>query len=156
VSSGRTTKERLSGYLQALKTAGLGVNPEYIHQIPGNSAGQGYSASEYFLGLSIRPTAIICYNDMMAVGVLKGLHLAGLRVPEDISITGFDNIMYSDFTVPPLTTIDQPKRFLGAEAGRMVLELLTPDTRSTPNEVKIKRLKGMLLIRQSTAQPKQG
>jgi LacI family transcriptional regulator/LacI family repressor for deo operon, udp, cdd, tsx, nupC, and nupG len=155
-SSGRTTKERLSGYLQAFNTAGLGVNPKYIHQVPGNSAGQGYAASEYFLGLPIRPTAIICYNDMMAVGVLKGLHLAGLRVPEDISVTGFDNIMYSDFTIPPLTTIDQPKRFLGAEAGRMMLELLSPDTLSAPDEIKIKRLKGMLLIRQSTAPPKQG
>ena len=90
---------------------------EYIHQVAGNSARQGYDAMDYFLGLTIRPTALICYNDMMAVGVLKGLHQAGLQVPEDISVTGFDNIMVSDFTNPTLTTIDQPKRFLGAEAA---------------------------------------
>jgi DNA-binding LacI/PurR family transcriptional regulator len=155
-SSGRTTKERLSGFLLAMDKARLSVNPEYIYQVPGNSAEQGYAALEYFLELYIRPTALICYNDMMAVGVLKGLHQAGLRVPEDLSVTGFDNIMYSDFTQPPLTTIDQPKRFLGAEAGRMMLDLLDTDASSINSEVRIKRLKGMLLIRQSTARPIQG
>lgn len=150
-SSGRTTRERLAGYLEAINKAGINLVPEYIHQVAGNSAGKGYSALEYYLGLPIRPTAIICYNDMMAVGVLKGLHQAGIKVPEDISVTGFDNIMYSDFTDPPLTTIDQPKRFLGAEAGRMILELLKAEARRESSDTKIKRLRGMLLIRKSTA-----
>src|SRR4030042_2589984 len=120
--SGRTTQERLAGFFLGVEKTGLPVSPEYIHHVSGNSAEQGLEGNEYFLGLSERPTAVICYNDLMAVGVLKGLHQAGLRVPEDVSITGFDNIMYSDYTQPPLTTIDQPKRFLGAEAARMMLQ----------------------------------
>jgi DNA-binding LacI/PurR family transcriptional regulator len=108
---------------------------------------------DYFLALPEKPTAVICYNDMMAVGVLSGLHQAGMRVPEDMSVTGFDNIMYSNYTQPPLTTIDQPKRFLGAEAARMMLAQLSPDANSLLMEKRIKRLKGMLIIRQSAAPP---
>jgi DNA-binding LacI/PurR family transcriptional regulator len=152
--SGRTTQDRLSGFQQEMEAAGLNIQPEYIHQVQGSSAENGLAGLTYFLNLPVRPTALICYNDMLAVGVLKGLRQAGLRVPEDISITGFDNILYSDFTQPPLTTIDQPKRFLGAEAGRLLLELLSSPTYDClSNQSNIRLLKGMLLVRQSTAPP---
>lgn len=152
-SSGRTSQERLTGFQRVMEEAGLCIRPEYIHQVSGNTATHGLAGIDYFLSLTERPTAIICYNDMVAVGVLKGLHQAGLSVPDDISITGFDNIMYSDFTQPPLTTIDQPKRFLGAEAARMMLDQLNSTSNSVQSEARIKRLKGMLLIRQSTGPP---
>jgi DNA-binding LacI/PurR family transcriptional regulator len=151
--SGRTTQERLLGFQRAMVEAGLPAREEYIHQVAGNSAKQGLESVDYFMSLTVKPTALICYNDMMAVGVLKGLHQAGLQVPDDFSVTGFDNIMYSDFTQPPLTTIDQPKRFLGAEAARMMFKLLGSTTNSIQSGSNIKRLKGMLLIRQSTAPP---
>lgn len=153
-TSGRTTQERLVGFRQAMKEAGLPVQQEYVHQVPGNSAIQGLEGSEYFLGLPVRPTAVICYNDMLAVGVLMGIQQAGLNVPEDISVTGFDNILYSNYTHPPLTTIDQPKRFLGAEAARMMLDQLKSFTKIPAGENRVRRLKGMLLIRQSTAPPR--
>jgi DNA-binding LacI/PurR family transcriptional regulator len=153
--SGRTTDERLAGFRLVMQNKGLNVWNEYIHQVEGNSVDQGYAAIDYFLGLKIRPTAVICYNDMMALGVLKRLLLAGLQVPEDISVTGFDNILVSNYTYPPLTTFDQPKRFLGAEAARMMLEQLNTEKNSTSNDAKVKRLKGMLLIRRSTAAPHQ-
>lgn len=153
-TSGRTTRDRLTGYQQAMLEAGLQVCNGYIHQVQGNSAHQGYQATDYFLDLAIQPTALICYNDMIAVGVLKRLNQAGLQVPDDISVTGFDNILLSDFTNPTLTTIDQPKRFLGVEAARMMLEQLNARISSTRVEPKVKRLKGMLLIRQSTTVPK--
>jgi len=152
-SADRSTQERLSGFRQVMEDAGLSIKPEFIHQVSGNSPAQGFEAVEYFINLPIIPTAIICYNDMMAVGMVKGLYLAGLQVPADISVTGFDNILYSDFTHPPLTTIDQPKRFLGAEAARMMFEQLRSTTGSIQSGGRIKRLKGMLLIRQSTAPP---
>ena len=155
-SSGRTTRERLAGFQLVMDKAGLSVDPDRIQQVQGSSAEQGYTAVEYFLGLPVLPTALICYNDMMALGSLKGLHQAGVRVPEDISVTGFDNILVSAFTQPPLTTIDQPKRFLGAEAGRMMLDLLGSEGSPKHGEKRIKRLKGMLLIRQSTAPTRQG
>jgi len=152
-SSGRTTQERLSGFRQVMVEAGYAIRPEFIHHVSGNSPIQGLEAVEYFINLPIRPTALICYNDMMAVGVVKGLRLAGVQVPTDISVTGFDNILYSDYTYPPLTTIDQPKRFLGAEAARMMLEQLKSTSGPIQTGSRIKRLKGMLLIRQSTASP---
>ncbi len=151
-SSGRTTQERLAGIRKALDDAHLRLPDGYIHQVGGNSALQGYSATEYFLGLEPKPTAIICYNDMLALGVLKRLKQAGLDVPNELSVTGFDNILVSEYAVPPLTTIDQPKRFLGAEAARMMLEQLKPQT-DQPSEFKVIRLKGMLLIRASTSAP---
>jgi len=152
-SSGRTTRERLSGFQQVMEEAGLPIRPEFIHLASGNSPSQGLDAAEYFVNLSIRPTAIICYNDMMAVGVVKGLRQAGMQVPADISVTGFDNILYSDYTYPPLTTIDQPKHFLGAEAARMMLDQLRSVPGSIQGGIRIKRLRGMLLIRQSTGSP---
>ena len=154
VSSGRTTEERLAGFRQAMQEAGLTVLEEYIYQLPGNSAEQGLAGAEYFLNLPLKPTAVICYNDMMAVGVMKGLLQSGLHVPGDISVTGFDNILYSSFTHPPLTTIDQPKRFLGAEAARMMMAQLRPGNADRQNGNLVHRLKGMLLIRESTAPPR--
>ncbi len=150
-TSGRTTKERMAGFKQTVDKAGLSIRAEHLHLVPGSSANQGFEAAEYFLSLDPRPSALICYNDMMAVGVLKRFRQAGLRVPEDISVTGFDNITVSDYTDPPLTTIDQPKRFLGAEAARMMLDQLKDKTNSTNNGSSVKRLKGTLLIRLSTA-----
>jgi DNA-binding LacI/PurR family transcriptional regulator len=84
--------------------------------------------------------------------MMKGLQQAGIRIPENVSITGFDNIIFSAYTNPPLTTLDQPKRFIGAEAARLLLELLnTPLSEQSHKNQKVRRLKGQLLIRESTA-----
>ncbi len=155
-SSGRTTRDRLSGFLEVMSHHELPVPAGYIHDVQDNSATQGYLAAEHFLTLRPRPTAIICYNDMVALGLLKGLEQAGVSVPAQISITGFDNILFSDYTRPPLTTIDQPKRFLGAEAARLMLQQLRPGLGADgPKNVAI-ILKGVLLIRGSTAPPGAG
>lgn len=156
VSSGRTTRERMEGFKQAMQAAGLKVQQEYIHQVKGNSAEQGLEAAGYFLGLANRPTAVICYNDMMAVGMLKGLQRGGVRVPEELSVTGFDNILYSDYCQPPLTTLDQPKRSIGAEAARMMLAQLKLGSGTTGRKSVIRRLRGTLTIRHSTAAPAGG
>ncbi len=155
VSSGRTTHERLAGIRQAMEQAGIYLADEYVYQVAGNSAQHGYMSANYFLEIDPLPSAIICYNDMMAMGALKGLHQAGVHVPENMSVTGFDNILVSDYTDPPLTTIDQPKRFLGAEAARMMLEQLRPET-GARTENTVKRLKGRLLVRGSTGAPGSG
>jgi DNA-binding LacI/PurR family transcriptional regulator len=155
ISAGRTNQERLAGFKQAMREAGLPIYTELIHQISGNSPEQGFEGVEYFLDLPEMPSAVICYNDLMAIGVLKGLQQVGLSVPEDISVTGFDNIIYSNFTRPPLTTIDQPKHLLGVEAAKLIFTQLSTDLDSHRKETKVKRLKGILLIRQSTTMPKQ-
>jgi DNA-binding LacI/PurR family transcriptional regulator len=151
--SGRTTMDRLSGFQQELNASGISIPESYIHQVPGGRPEDGLSGLDYFLDMSDRPTALVCFNDMMAIGVLKGLQQANIQVPEALSVTGFDNIDFSSYTSPPLTTFDQPKRFIGAEAARLVLGLLdnSPDKRTLGT--KIHTLKGKLLIRKSTAPP---
>jgi DNA-binding LacI/PurR family transcriptional regulator len=152
--SGRTDQERLSGFQQEMTAAGVSVQPGYVYQVSGGGAEHGLAGLAHFLNLPTRPTALVCYNDLLAVGVLKGLEQAGLRVPEQFSVTGFDNIDYSGYTSPPLTTFDQPKRTIGAEAARMMLELLSTaagDSHAAGRNIRM--LRGKLLVRQSTAPP---
>jgi DNA-binding LacI/PurR family transcriptional regulator len=148
--AGRSTLDRLAGLRQELEAAGIPTPDGYIHEVPGGDPENGRAGLEHFLRLPNRPSALVCYNDMLAIGVLQGLHSAGLRVPEQISVTGFDNITFSAYTNPPLTTFDQPKRFIGAEAARLVLGLLN-NADKTGSGPKIQILKGSLLVRASTA-----
>jgi DNA-binding LacI/PurR family transcriptional regulator len=150
-NAGRSTLDRQAGFQQELDSSGIAVPSTYIHQVPGGSPENGLAGLEHFLDLPVRPTALICYNDMMAIGVLQALRSARVIVPEQMSITGFDNIIFSAYTNPPLTTFDQPKRFIGAEAARLVLGLLNGSEESA--SPKIQTLKGSLLVRGSTARP---
>jgi DNA-binding LacI/PurR family transcriptional regulator len=148
--SGRTTLDRLSGFRMEMESAGLPVRDEYVYEVEGGNPEHGMAGAEYFLNLSNRPTAIVCFNDLIATGVLKSMFVAGMEVPSDISVTGFDNIKFSEYTQPALTTFDQPKRFIGIEATRLLLDLL----RHVPDDgKKVKMLKGSLLVRASTAPP---
>jgi len=151
--SGRITLDRLTGYRHEMESAGLSIPDEYIFEIPGGGPEDGLNALEHFLKLPERPSALFCFNDLMAIGVLKGLHAAGIRVPEDFSVVGFDNILISAYTNPPLTTLDQPKRYIGAEAARLILELLDQIAGENVDGQEIQKLKGRLLVRQSTAPP---
>ena len=95
-----------------------------------------------------RPTAVVAFNDLIAVGITRAVHAAGLSVPGDLSVVGFDDIPVAAFVEPPLTTFALPKAALGDLALRVVLENLSgsPTTTST-------RLPGRLVVRQSTARP---
>ena len=151
--SGRTTLDRLAGFRQEMESNGLPVPANYIHEIPGSEPEKAILALDHFLELPDRPTALVCFNDMMAIGILKSLQERGIRVPEEISITGFDNIVFSNYTNPPLTTFDQPKRFIGQKAAELILSLLDPNSKTNVPEQKIQVLKGNLLVRESTAPP---
>ena len=89
----------------------------------------------------------------MAIGLLKAVQQRGLNIPEDLSITGFDNIVFSNYTNPPLTTFDQPKRFIGQKAAELILSLLESTSGVRTPAQRIQALKGQLLVRRSTAQP---
>ena len=155
-SSGRTTQDRLAGFRCEMEAAALSLPNEYIFEIPGSEPEKGIKAAEHFLKLPDRPTAIVCFNDMLAIGMLKALQQLEVHVPEDISITGFDNIVFSNYTNPPLTTFDQPKRFIGQKAAELVLSLLNPVSDIHIPQQKIQVVKGRLLIRRSTAPPQPG
>lgn len=151
--SGRTTMDRLNGYKHELLEAGIPVIESYIHHVNGGSAQTGFDSADYFLELEERPTAIMCFNDLLAIGLLKALHDRQIQVPGQISITGFDNITLSAFTTPALTTLDQPKRSIGEEAMRLLLTLLTDRSPDQPFQPTRKVLQGNLLVRQSTGRP---
>jgi DNA-binding LacI/PurR family transcriptional regulator len=137
-----------------MQASGLPIPPEYVQQVHGGEPHLGLAAAPIFLALASRPTALVCFNDMLAVGVLQGLAHAGVRVPQEISVAGFDNIVFSAYTHPPLTTFDQPKRFIGIEAARLLLGLLgSPAGSSAELEPRLRMLRGSLLPRQSTAAP---
>lgn len=155
--SGRTNLDRQVGFEREMRASHLEAPTEYVQEIPYGQAGEVERGVQVLLSLRPRPTAIVCYNDMMAIEAMKVLRQAGLRVPQDVSITGFDNIVFSVYTEPALTTFDQPKRFIGEEAGRLLLSLLlgAPDQESEGgNNIRI--LRGQLLVRESTAAPATG
>ncbi len=151
--SGRTTQDRLRGFLDAMSEASLEVPDTYIHHVEGGDPILGQESVEYFTQLSPRPTAIVCFNDMLAIGVLKGCEMAGLSVPQDMSVSGFDNITFSAFTTPCLTTFDQPKFSIGQEAAQLLLDLLQAEDGIIPDSPKVKILKGKLLVRGTTGGP---
>ena len=151
--SGRTTQDRLRGFLDAMTEASLPVPESYIHHVEGGEPNLGAESVAYFAKLTPRPTAIVCFNDMLAIGVLKGCEQAGLSVPKDLSVTGFDNITYSAFTIPCLTTFDQPKLSIGQEAAQLLLDLLQAENRIIPETPNVKVLQGKLLVRESTGKP---
>ncbi len=152
--AGRSSLDRLDGFRREMNAHALAVPAEYVIEAAGGRPPEGAAVLDHFLALPKRPTALICYNDMLALGVLKGLHQSGLDVPRDISVAGFDNIVFSAYTQPPLTTFDQPKRLMGGEAAHLLLGLLEPAAGDQgPVQKNVRVIKGSLLVRQSTAPP---
>lgn len=94
-------------------------------------------------------TAILCFNDVSAMGSIRALHEAGLRVPEDVSVVGFDDIQSASYQVPSLTTIRQPLREMGRLAAKMLLQKLGGET--VPDQVVVDP---ELIVRESTAAPR--
>ena len=110
-------------YEQALRKAQLRIDRDLVTS--GDfSCESGIRATEGFLASGKRFSAIFCANDEMAIGAMQALRARGLRVPQDVSIVGFDDIRFARYTDPPLTTIAQPKDDLGKEAMTALLEIL--------------------------------
>lgn len=115
---------RIRTFRECLANWGVSCPAEYI--VEGNfSWNSGYMAAEQLLALPDRPTAIFAANDIMAMGAMRAISDQGLRVPQDISVLGYDDIEFCNLSVPPLTTIHQPKYQVGAEASRLLLKMLS-------------------------------
>lgn len=140
--------ERFGGYRSALAKAGLRFNARLTALGDGGAAG-GRAAMAALLALNPPPTAVFCYNDMSAMGALRAAREAGMRVPADVSIIGFDDLYLAEYTEPPLTTIRQPMR----EMGRLALETLIPLIAGNQSQRNVK-VPGKLIVRQSTAPPR--
>jgi LacI family transcriptional regulator/LacI family repressor for deo operon, udp, cdd, tsx, nupC, and nupG len=152
--AGRTAQERLEGYCQTLRNSGLSPGNGFIFLGPNGRPEGGIAGAQHFLQLTVRPSAIVCFNDMMAVGVLHAIKDAGLRVPESCSVVGFDNIPIAAYSEPPLTTFEQPKYQLGIAAAQMMVDLLVSAHEGIlPAEPERRILQGRMVIRESTAPP---
>lgn len=113
-------EHRFDGYLKGMDKAGL--LGQARHEDVYLSASDGYEGASRLFDCEEKPTAVVCANDMTAVGVMKYLRDAGLRVPEDVSVIGFDNIESSAYLQPALTTFDVPKNELGRLAVKALVD----------------------------------
>jgi len=133
-----------------MKEAGLPVEPSWIivcdHTLRGGVAG-----FEKLQALGSRPTAVICSNDMTAIGVLRAAYMKGLRVPHDLSVVGLDDIDFCEFTLPPLTTI----RLSRADLAHAAFDALRQQAEAVSG-AKVQReflVSTNLVVRESTAPP---
>lgn len=120
----QTAGQRLLGFREALKAAQLDPASYAVIKSRSDATG-GETAMEHILLLDPRPTAVLAYNDLTAIGAMHTCHRAGLQVPDDISIAGFDDIQLSRLVYPPLTTVAQSTSLMGKLAVRQLLDILS-------------------------------
>lgn len=142
---GRSNRERFAGYLQGIAANGLGPAAELIVSGGGllEDGPRALTALTRPEIVTDRPTAVLCYNDLAAIGLLAAAARAGLRVPGELSVVGFDNIPLSAYATPPLTTVEQPTAALGRAAVESCLRALAGIP--VPDVV----LQGRLIVRES-------
>lgn len=136
--------ERREAFLRVLAAHAPGLEPSVVFDEDSMQGGE--QACRDLLDRNGRPTAIVCVNDLMAVGVLKGLQKAGIAVPRDVSVTGFDNLPVGEFVTPTLTTVEIPRARLASLAVSEILRRLQPGDRTHRDLV----VTPHLLIREST------
>jgi DNA-binding LacI/PurR family transcriptional regulator len=141
--------ERFAGYRQAIESAGLSFQPELVVHGDGTPEG-GMEAMGRLLDGGRPPTAILAYDDMTALGVVRKILDSGLRIPADISVIGFDDLSIARYLEPPLTTVRQPMAEMGRLAMRAMLELLGGSTKSHTI-----RVPGELVVRASIGPPRE-
>ena len=141
---------RLRGYRRSLAEAGIAYDSALVAE-GSFSPRSGLDAAAHFIGMrgAGRPTAVFSINDEMAIGALQGFKKAGLRIPEDISITGFDDSEFSRFCDPPLSTVAQPGYAMGCAAAETLIRMIEGERAGEMDIV----LPYELIIRQSTAPP---
>ncbi len=141
-------RARLDGYRAAMDAAGLPVDPELVRVSTLYVEGGLRDAVE-LLRLPDPPTAIVTANDLQAMGVYQAARQAGVRVPEELSVVGFDDLAFAAWSVPPLTTVRQPLALMGAAAAEMVIALARGDV---PEQHRVE-LATSLVVRESTGPP---
>lgn len=141
-------RDRLAGYKAALADYEIPFDPDLVREGDFFQPA-GYAGARALLNLSDPPTAIFAANDVMAFGVMEAVRECNLRIPEDVSIIGFDDISEASNVHPPLTTIQQPLEEMGRLATRMLLERIR-DPKLAPRSIE---LSTKLIVRQSCRPP---
>jgi LacI family repressor for deo operon, udp, cdd, tsx, nupC, and nupG len=135
------------GYRLALRAAGVQFDESLVldGDFTMETGGEGAARA---LNLPSRPTALFCFNDQMAIGAVQRLQGLGCRVPDEMSVVGFDDIDFAPFTSPPLTTVRQPSFEMGATAMRLLHQRLSGSV-----EIETVTLPTELMVRGTTAPP---
>ncbi|MYS53740.1 substrate-binding domain-containing protein, partial [Streptomyces sp. SID6013] len=142
------SRARHDGYRAALHGAGVAVDDSLV--VPGDFRHEsGFTACDALLGLPEPPTAVFAASDQMALGAIEALRRRGLRVPQDMSVVGFDDLPEVRWSAPPLTTVRQPLAEMGKVAARTVLR---PARDERPDPLRVE-LGTELVVRSSTAPP---
>jgi LacI family transcriptional regulator len=120
------TNSRWDGIVEAAHQMGINLRPDLIIQLPGDdpSPHTGYETTKELLARKVRFTALFTYNDISAVGAIRAIKETGIRVPEDISVVGFDDIREAAYHLPSLTTVRQPMRRIGEIAAEALVDRL--------------------------------
>ena len=141
---------RLNAFQQTMREAKLKVQKDWIIECDHTLKG-GVAGFTKLMELDSRPTALVCSNDMTAIGVLRAVYMAGLKVPEDLSVVGLDDIDFAEFTLPPLTTI----RLGRAELAKAAFDALRlqAENATNPSFQREFLVSTSLVIRGSTAAP---
>lgn len=141
-----SSQMRQQGYETALNDAGIPIDPALIVNPPGaQDVIAGQTALQQLW--PARPTVIFAYNDLTAIGVMMAARQMGIRIPQELSIIGFDDIEATEFVTPPLTTVHQPREAMGRAAMQMALDLLHEKA------IQNRTLHCDLIIRGSSAAP---
>ena len=147
---GLSDQDRYRGYRAVLKKARVRYASELVIHSESSLEG-GYRGMKQLLDLSARPTAVFCYDDITALGAYKAIRTAGLQISRDISVAGFDDLFFSSYLDPSLTTISQPMREMGEQAMKLLLDLVEPsrkNKKSTKTQIVVP---GQLTVRESTS-----
>jgi LacI family transcriptional regulator len=140
------SKGRFEGYKSALRDHGINIDENLVVK-GGFMLEDGQKAVQELLKVDPPPTAIFAYNDIMAIGGLRAANILGFKVPNDLSIIGFDNIAISAFTCPALTTIHMPKYEMGQQGAHLLIALIENPEKSKENMLPL----GVgLIVREST------
>jgi LacI family repressor for deo operon, udp, cdd, tsx, nupC, and nupG len=140
-------RDRVEG--ATLRAKAAGAEREMVIAKGDFTIESGEAAADRLLSRRDRPTALFCFNDQMAIGAMNVARRRDLRIPADLSVIGFDDILVARYTVPPLTTVAQPVREMGQETVRLLIGLIKGQ--SAPVSV---ILPHKLIVRESTAPPK--
>lgn len=135
--------ERLLGFQQGLASTGISLDPDLVRQSGWNTE-EAYQEMRGLLDQREDFTAIVAGSDLMAIGVLRALHERNIRVPQDMSLAGFDDVVLSQYTIPPLTTVRQDRETMGREAMQRLMALI--EGKETSSLV----VPTSLVVRQST------
>lgn len=127
--------ERLQGYYDAIKRVGITVTPEYIKGSQHFSMQGGYYATLELLNLPAPPTAIVAFEDILALGVIEAVETLNKKVPDDMSVIGFDDIIFAGLPKINLTSVFQPKYKAGATAAKILLERIKNPSNKTPVQI---------------------